>query len=278
MSKREGEQIFNVTRFICFAAWLGITASVAAGQGTATPDGTSPGLETPLFAGAVYEVATIKPTPPDEMGNARSLPSGEFISNGMALKVIVGTAYGKFSFQILGGPAWFESDRYNIDAKPDSTLGEQLLKLSWPQRERVQRQMLQALLADRVKLKTHEETRELPLFALVVAKGGLKLRDAKAGEPYRMTVGNGKIVAQGISMDDLCEQLTGTVNHIVSNKTGLTGIYDFTLRYTDELSTIDSSTPSLYTALQEQLGLKLESTKGPVGVLVIDHVERPSEN
>jgi uncharacterized protein (TIGR03435 family) len=79
-------------------------------------------------------------------------------------------------------------------------------------------------------------------------------------------------------MDDLAAQLTGTIDHVVTNKTGLTGAYDFTVRYTDELSAADSSAPSIYTALQDQLGLKLESSKGPVQVLVIDHVERPSEN
>jgi uncharacterized protein (TIGR03435 family) len=93
------------------------------------------------------------------------------------------------------------------------------------------------------------------------------------------TIGNGMMQAQGISMDSLADQLTNEVGHIVQNKTGLTGVYDFTLRYSDDLATgADSSVPSIFTALQEQLGLKLENAKAPVDVIVIDHVERPSAN
>jgi uncharacterized protein (TIGR03435 family) len=275
----EGKVSCGMKRLVYVGVLMVMGAAAAAwGQGSAAANGAETKVEGVLLPGAAYDVATIKPHNPSEMSSARLLPSGEFISRGMALKTIVGTAYGKFSFQILAGPAWFESDRYDVDAKPDNALGEQLQKLSWEQREKVQGRMLQALLADRVKLKVHQETKELPLFALVVEKGGLKLHESKAGEPYRMMVGNGRIVAQGISMDDLAAQLTGTIDHVVTNKTGLTGAYDFTVRYTDELSAADSSAPSIYTALQDQLGLKLESSKGPVQVLVIDHVERPSEN
>ena len=228
--------------------------------------------------------------PIGELNGAPPQPNGLFISRGMALKFIVGRAYGKFSFQILGGPAWFDSDGYDIEAKPDSITEQQLEKLSWEQRDEVQSRMLRTLLEDRLKLKVHEETRQLPIFALIVAKNGSKLHETKAENTDSagskrfgsgLTVSNGKIIAKGVSMDELAAQLTGTgnIDHNVLNKTGLTGVYDFTLQYSDDESTIsDSSPPSIFTAIQEQLGLKIESTKGPVKVLVIDHVERPSAN
>jgi uncharacterized protein (TIGR03435 family) len=197
-------------------------------------------------------------------------------------------------FQCLGGPAWIESDPYDIEAKPDETTTEQLLKLTPKQRWPVEQRMQQALFADRLKLKVHFETREMPIFALVVAKGGLRMHEAKPGDTYAnglkggdgktfgggsYMVGNGKMTAQGISMDSLAANLAGTTGHIVSNKTGLTGVYDFTLQYADsDPPPPDSTAPSIYTAIEEQLGLKLESSKGPVQVLVIDHVERPSAN
>ena len=257
---------------------LGMAVSCAFGQGRTEPSAADSKADGVVLPGAAYEVATIRPTKPGDMGGVRTLPSGEFISNGMSVKTTVGTAYGKFSFQILGGPAWLESDKYDIEAKPDNALAEQQSKLSLEQRAEEQGRMLQALLEDRLKLKVHLESRELPLFALVVEKSGLKLQETKAGAPYRMIVGNGKIVAQGVSMDELAGTLTGNIDHLVSNKTGLKGVYDFTLRYSDDLSGADSSASSIYTAVQEQLGLKLEPTKAPAQVLVIDHVERPSEN
>ena len=189
---------------------------------------------------------------------------------------------------------WFNSEQFDVEAKPDSALSEQLLKLSWKERTKVQERMQQALLEDRIKLKVHHETREMSIFALVVAKGELKMHEAKAGDTYAngmkggavkgmvpgsYMVGDGKMQAWGISMDTLADQLTDEVGHIVQDQTGLAGVYDFTLRYSDDLAAgADSSVPSIYTALQEQLGLKLESTKGPVDVIVIDHVERPSAN
>jgi uncharacterized protein (TIGR03435 family) len=157
----------------------------------------------------------------------------------------------------------------------------------------VQDQMTLALLADRLKLKVHEESKELPIFALVISNGGSKLHEAKTGDLYpngirgadgqdlgagSTSIGNGRLIAQGISMDRLAEQLTDELEHTVQNRTGLNGVYDFTLRYADDNTAVNSSAPSIFTAIQEQLGLKLESTKAPVQVLVVDHVERPSAN
>jgi uncharacterized protein (TIGR03435 family) len=283
-----------ITRLICVAALMSFTVLAAFAQGKAEASAADSKAAEAILPGAVYDVATIKPHDPNVNVSFSSLPNGGFIAKGTTLKNLVCGAYDKFDFQCLGGPAWLDSDRYDVEAKPDSALSDQLLKLSREERGKVQGRMQQALLEDRIKLKVHHETKELPIFALVVAKGGLKMQEGKTGDTYSKglkgidgkgmgagsyMVGNGKMTAQGISMESLAAQLTQEVGHIVQDQTGLKGIYDFTLRYSDDMAAkADSSVPSIYTALQEQLGLKLEPTKGPVDVIVIDHVERPSAN
>lgn len=290
MEAISGKFNLSIKRAICIVAFMGAAVPVAFGQAKAGPGAADAKAEDAILPSATYDVATIKLSDPNAQGSGIGWrPNGSFYTKGQTLKNIVCGAYDEMTFQCLGGPAWFDSDKYDIEAKPDSATEERLQKLNqkgtWP----VEQQMQQALFADRLKLKVHYETRELPIFALVVAKGGLKMHEAKPGDTYAngikgmgaggYMVGNGKMIAQGISMDNFAQQLTATTSHIVSNKTGLTGLYDFTLRYSnDDLPAPDSAAPSIYTALEEQLGLKLESAKGPVKVLVIDHVERPSEN
>ena len=171
--------------------------------------------------------------------------------------------------------------------------------------------MMQMLLADRFKLKVHQETKELAIYALIVAKNGPKLHEAKPGDTYpnglkgpdarsgagMMFGGREGLTAQGVPIANLVRHLSLQLGRTVIDKTGLAGKYDFTLKWTpDEIRSSmfkgpesgppgpastafsDSSGPSLFTALEEQLGLKLESQKGPVEIVVIDHVERPSEN
>jgi uncharacterized protein (TIGR03435 family) len=180
----------------------------------------------------------------------------------------------------LGGPIWFDSDQFDVEAKPDDAISEQLVKLSWQERAKVAERMMQALFADRIQLKVHHEPRELPTFALVIAKGGLKMIEGKTEDWYSTDTGKIQTIeSKGISMESLVEQLSQQMGHIVVDQTGLKGLYAFTLRFSSNLdATADSSEPSIYTALQEQLGLELESTKAQVDVLVIDHVERPSAN
>jgi uncharacterized protein (TIGR03435 family) len=289
-----GKLSFVTARLICVAALMSFTVLAAFAQGNSAANATDAKTTEVLLPGATYDVATIKPHDPNVNISFSSLPNGGFIAKGTTLKNLVCGAYDKFDFQCLGGPAWLDSDRYDVEAKPVSALSDQLLKLSPEQRGKVQGRMQQALLEDRIKLKAHHETRELPIFALVVAKGGLKMQEGKAGDTYSkglkwddgkemgagsFTIGNGKMQAQGISMESLAAQLTQEVEHIVHDQTGLKGIYDFTLKYSDDMAAgADSAAPSIFTAIQEQLGLKMESTKGPVDVIVIDHVERPSAN
>jgi uncharacterized protein (TIGR03435 family) len=296
MNKRASSKLnFSIKRLICVAALISVAVSGALAQGNAAASAADAKAAEVLLPGATYDVATIKQTSPNAQGGGVGMrPNGSFYTKNQSLKNIVCGAYDVMLFQCVGGPAWFESDQYDIEAKPDSATQEQLQTLGMKQRVQVYQRMQQALFADRLKLKVHYETREMPIFALVVAKGGLKMHESKEGDTYAnglkgsdgkafgrgaFMVGNGKMTAQGMSMDALAGQLAATTSHIVSNKTGLTGVYDFTLKYSDDMATgADSAAPSIYTALQEQLGLKLEPTKGPVDVLVIDHVERPSAN
>ena len=175
----------------------------------------------------------------------------------------------------------------------------------------VKHQMLQTLLADRFKLTLHHDTKELPIYALVVAKGGSKLQGTKpddanpdpanaAAHPsnkgrMRMSFQATAIelTATGMAMDGLARQLASQLHSTVQNQTGLKGIYDFTLHFTPEDAGMDASGPgggsanaslsdnfgtSIFAAVEDQLGLKLESKKGPVDVVVVDHVDKPSDN
>jgi uncharacterized protein (TIGR03435 family) len=186
----------------------------------------------------------------------------------------------------------------------DSPLRDKLLKLTEDQRQVEQQPMLQALLAERFKLGLHRETKELPVYNLVIAKNGPKLSEAKPGDTYpggltgldgggahEVRVGRGVIIGQAIRTGEVAKVLTLAMGRPVLDKTGLKSIYDVKLEWapesqgtifnqprSDAAQSQESSGPSIFTAIQEQLGLKLESTKGPVEILVIDHVEKPSEN
>ncbi|MGA9670344.1 MAG: TIGR03435 family protein [Terracidiphilus sp.] len=217
------------------------------------------------------------------------------------VKALICQAYGLSEYQVSGGPEWVSSDYYDVSAKMDEPTMEMLRTLSSDQKTQVRQQMEQALLADRFKLVVHHETKQFPIYALIVAKSGLKLHESKSDDDYKNGLkgfdgrpgGKGmmrmqsdpagfQLTAQGLSMDKLAAQLSGQLDSKVQNKTGLEGSYDFTLRYSQEDSPEESSSspaaPSIFTALQEQLGLKLEATKGPVDVIIIDHIEPPSEN
>ena len=239
-------------------------------------------------------------------------PNG-FDGTNVTLQVLVKDAYGVEDNQISGGPSWFNSDRYDINAKMDSGTADALHKLNEDQGRLERQQMLQALLGDRFKLTVRHETKELSVYALIAAKSGPKLHEAKPGDTYPngikgldgvavgrpgfMLRGRGWITGQGLPMTALAELLTKQLGRPVVDKTGLTGIYDFKLQWTPDesqsamfkgaepgpqtpasTSSPDSSGPSVFTAIQEQLGLRLESQKGLVEALVIDHVEKPSDN
>jgi uncharacterized protein (TIGR03435 family) len=252
----------------------------------------------------VYEVAAIKLTPSGNTvpGTAKESDDG-FIAANAPLRSLMRWAYGVQDFQISGaGPDWVGSEKYEIDAKMGASGVDWLQKLTPDQRVIERRRMLQTLLADRFKLTIHRETKDIPVFMLVIAKNGPKLPLSKPGGTFRgigvppASAAGGPRWARGqtVSMANLAIRLSGILGRTVVDKTGLTGAYDISLEWTEDTqaggapggaptsqpsaAALDPISPSIFTAIQEQLGLKLESGKGPVEVIMIDHAERPSGN
>jgi uncharacterized protein (TIGR03435 family) len=191
------------------------------------------------------------------------------------LRDLLTYAYDVRYEQLAGGPGWIGDDHYDLLAKSE---GEGVLTPAQA------RQMMQALLADRFQLQVHRETQEVSMYALVIAKNGPKLKptapDATGGYSVRGTDKGMHMEASRSTMEQLSRQLAGTSGRFVVDKTGLTGLYAFTLDWwpANRTPPPDSDAPSMFDALQEQLGLKLEPTKGPIEKLVIDRAQRPSEN
>jgi uncharacterized protein (TIGR03435 family) len=256
---------------------------------------------TPAAPDYKYEVASIKPS---KLTNTRWSPSSDgFNVSGATLKWLLSAAFRVLGdYSLSGGPTWLNSDRYDVEAKMDPDAAEALNKLSNEDRAVVQQHMIQALLAERFGLVFHRETRDMAVYMLVVGKSGSKLHEAKPGDTYpngiKLSNGPGGagvmmmrggpggtfiVTAQGVPLSSFIPQLSGNSGRPVLDKTGLTGIYDFTLTYAldqnaSASATSDPTGPSIFTAIQEQLGLKLEPGKGPVEVIVIDHAEKPSGN
>jgi uncharacterized protein (TIGR03435 family) len=180
--------------------------------------------------------------------------------------------------QIEGLPGWGDSAQFAIEAKMDEDSATAFEKMTKKERVHAQQQMLQGLLADRFRLSIHHESREKPVYDLVVAKSGSKLAESPAGNGgYSM--GNGQLTGKGITIDTLTFSLSNEVGRLVVDKTGLTGKYEMALKWTpDDAQGESDAGPSIFAALEEQLGLKLVSAKGPVDTIVVDHAEKPSEN
>ena len=205
----------------------------------------------------------------------------------LALRDLIQFAYGLPDSQILGGPDWLDSIMFDIDAKSDSLVDAQLHALPTEQARHQKQLMVQALLADRFQFKAHQETRQLPVYALAVAKGGPKFKPSQINGT---TIDTGRSRLHIAGSDDtvsiLARELAQALGRVVLNQTGLTGRFDLTLRWTPDDASQPmlngapdpNAPPGIFTAIQEQLGLKLESTKGPVPVLVINSVEMPSAN
>jgi bla regulator protein blaR1 len=255
-----------------------------------------------------FEVASIKPNHTGGRGRFFSTPDpGRLTATNVTTKMVIEFAYNVKDFQLAGGPEWINSESYDINAKLEDSATEELEKLPEDQRRDKIRLMMQSLLADRFKLTLAREKKELPIYALVVAKGGPKLTPTAytppdpngpkpSGPPQndpQLMLSRGKISAVAASISglaDILALLPDLGDRLVVDQTGITGKYDFTVEFTQENFTPkgpqsvesapppDASAPSIFTALQEQLGLRLESTKGPVDTIVIEHIEEPSEN
>jgi bla regulator protein blaR1 len=202
-------------------------------------------------------------------------------------KMLIEIAYGLpigSELRVVGGPDWIDSDadRYEIQAKIDNAIFAEMQKMPVKEQGRQINLMQQALLADRFNLKVHFETRDLPVYALVVAKGGPKMAEAKPDEVSRLTgTGDGQnnvLEGQALTMTQLVRSpLLRPDARMVVDQTGLTGKYDFTLRSATGMDP-SADGPSLFSAVEQQLGLKLVSTKARVEVIVVDHMDRPGDN
>jgi|SRR5579872_4245072 len=228
------------------------------------------------FGQASFEVASIKPHPwPIEYSAGAHVRGTLVTSTASTLLDLITDAYGVRYDQISGGPGWMKANHFDLVAR---AAGETPITTDQ------MRQMLQSLLADRFQLKVHHETREVPMWDLVVAKNGPKLK-AFDPEGYLdgISVANGTAhiaVSKG-TMEQLAHRLSGNgAGRPVRDKTGVAGYYSYTLDFawTNGTPAIDSDARTLFDALQEQLGLKLESTKGPAEAIIIDHAERPAAN
>jgi uncharacterized protein (TIGR03435 family) len=225
-----------------------------------------------------FEVATIKPaaTPSDGHTHINYPPNDNFSATNITLLALMQWAYGMPESQILEGPSWLSSTRFDIQAKDD--FGDQVKSLTSNQVSELKRRMVQALLADRFQLKLHTETRTLPAYDLVLAKGGSKLLPSQSNDKS-IGVGRNHFNGQGLVMASIAEELSKIVGRVVVDKTSLTGRYDLKLQWAlDEGAASDSDFPTLFTAIQEQLGLKLEPAKEPIPVLVIEHIDLPTPN
>ncbi len=244
-----------------------VTAPASKAQQTADPS-------------VAFEVASIKPT--EETGHSMNLnraPGGRFSTRNTGLKMLMTFAYDVRPHQISGGASWIDSEGFDIVAKAET---------ADPTIEQF-RGMMQKLLADRFQLTFHRETREMPVYALVLAKNGPKFKVSDKDETT-IQGGKGQTRYQKCSMAFFAQNLSPRLGRTVLDRTGLKGEFDFTLEATieDEIrkrveageasASSEPVGPTIFTALQEQLGLKLESTKGPVEILVIDRAVRPSSN
>jgi uncharacterized protein (TIGR03435 family) len=234
-----------------------------------------------------FEVASVKPTNPSRGGSTFNFAPGELQIAGGTLRRILEMAYDLRTFQILGGPGWLDADRYDISAKNAAALKD----LSKEQRIAEMRRGLQTVLADRFQLQVHPETREMTEYTLVVGKGGSKLNEPDSGVNEGISMDCGVMKGTRTTMSNLAVVLSRQVERPVLDRTGLSGRYNFEMKYMPEggcgsrrpgEGSSSSETlpdrPSIFTAIQEQLGLKLGAIKGPVEVIVIDHVEKPQAN
>jgi uncharacterized protein (TIGR03435 family) len=268
---------------------MACTVAVCATAAAILAAGTLVHAQTQSAPRPAFEVASIKPGDPNsQMFRIGSMPGGRFAANNASLKLLIQTAYDVRSHQISGGPNWLDSAKFDIEAKSDSAAPIPAGPAGGPQ----MRLMLQSLLEERFKLKLHRESKEEPVYELVVAKGGPKLQqaaDSLKQQQRGLQMRRGQLTGTAAPMSILVSQLSQQLGRSVIDKTGLTGQYDFDLKWTPEFGQSqggpadagpppDSPGPSIFTALQEQLGLKLESTKSQVDVLVVDHAEQPSEN
>ncbi len=282
---KEGATLRSRALFLCMTSTLVCVSGVVSAQSQASP---------------TFEVASVKPNPARSGIRGHSFPGDRFVAVNVPLRDLIVIAYGEPGqllpdAQLAGGPAWIDSERFDINSKASADS---------PRSVAQKQQMLRRLLADRFKLVVHVERRTLSSYALVLARRdgalGPQLRRAGvdceallASQPGRRdqcilyALPSGQLTLRGQTMSALANVLTSLLDRVVVNQTGLAGGFDadalFNVEGLPGMAAPPAGTdgsantaPSLFTAIQEQLGLRLDSTQGPVDVLVIDKVERPT--
>jgi uncharacterized protein (TIGR03435 family) len=232
--------------------------------------------ETPAGQSLAFDAATVKRNMSGASGWGSDSTNGLLRITNATMQSLITYAFDVRDFQISGGPGWLTADRYDITGKPENGAHDAQMK-----------EMLRTLLAERFQLQTHRETKNGSVYALVVAKSGMKLEvttnpNHRTSHTSASADGKRTFHAEGFNMDELAASLANILRQTVVDRTGDAGKYDFDLSWMPDPGTsnnaADLSGPSIFTALQEQIGLRLESQKGPIPILVIDRVERPSEN
>lgn len=243
-----------------------------------------------------FEVAAIKPPNPENRGiGIGAVPGGGLSAQGVNLRFLILYAYGIRDFQLSGGPGWMTSDRYDIEARPENS--ESPSEYSEQAAYARLRERLRTLLAERFQLVVRTEVKELPSYSLVIAKGGSRLKETPPDGPRRgLRRDRGLLLSIGAPLDHLVHALSDMLGRPVVDETGLAGKrFDFELKYAEEPEmsrggvglkpgappsdeASDPSSPSVFTAIQSQLGLKLEAKKGPADFLVVERAEKPSPN
>jgi uncharacterized protein (TIGR03435 family) len=246
-----------------------------------------PALAQPGTKPLAFEVAAVKPADPGARTSNVLPGAGESLTiTNVPLRKIILYAYDIRDFQLAGGPVWIGDERYDIVAKAamaDRATPEATAETDVQRRERVARvrERLRSLLSDRFGLRVHVEQRQHAILNLLIAKGGPKLAEATAkhdDRSGRVSTLDGSIQGYSAPISMLVTQLSIATGLIVEDETGLRGRYDFVLDWAPDEKDQRDIRPSIFTAVVEQLGLRLERAKGPVKAVVIDHVERPSAN
>jgi uncharacterized protein (TIGR03435 family) len=298
---------FGIKTLFVAAWWLAFAVPSGLGQaGAAAAAASSLPANAPYVATMKFDVASVRENKKIDMSVGYTM-GGWFVAHtttfrvtNLAIEDLLADAYGVQHYQIVNAPPWPWPTLFMVEAKSDSEADAKLAALTEKQQAAEQQHMLQSLLEDRFKLKTHWETREGDVYNLVLAKGGSKMSPAGSmpqSEQEKEQFGDRPVqpllqrcdgqgcvfIAHAYPMDEWIGMLAANFGRTVINKTELTGKYDFLLKYIgrwdrDRPADDMDPTPPMDRALQEQLGLKVEPAKGPVKVLVIDHIEKPSEN
>jgi len=260
-----------------FAGVLMCVATGALRAQTAASDGTKPAMMA-KDADPNWDVATVRPSDPNARNDKFDVVGRHIIVQNQTVDIMLMMAYGLQKSQIIGAPQWTKTEHYDVDGVADVD-GQPNVKQF--------QSMVRKLLAERFGLKAHHEQREMPVFAMTVAKGGEKM-EKSPGDPngtmnenVRNGDGQRKLQFTNTSMKDFTLMMLVEVDRPVVDQTGLEGRYNFSLSYTKDESrapTDGTAAPSLFTAIQEQLGLKLEPVKAAADVLVVDAIQRPAAN